>query len=779
MFTSLIAGQFQGVGGSGSSTPSTQSSSLTFHGIKTLRVGTRGNGSRILVVMKSGAAVDSHPVDNTSYTAAAFGSGSQLGTGNYVVYNGTDVAGVNLIIEGLSYGISYGCRVYEFNGLSGFEAYNTTTATNNPITATTPSALTYLKYNDTPFQTRREPYNLKTISRAFSQLYCIGAWTGAAYFHAWFVSEGDGDNLGGIDRSTHAKCPIASDPTVKTNWVWDSPVNSDGDVPAFLDKATLTYTSANFQGVWAAGTYQQNDEVRYIGSSNDFIYRSNINNNTSTPPTNWTDITPWNGNQNWGNMSVVSHAGTLYGLFVGNRYIANDYGVGMCYSTDEWATKTILTNPIIAIGSQINAFYVKVHPTKISGFWYMFMQNPTLSLIAEDHLHCLQIWRTSSDPTTSGWTGWTKITTVDQLSSRGYGGGVDISQSWDEGGKFRAYISPNVPGSTVGGYQAKYEGETAFLTTNPVGDWVDEIEWTDWTNFQQNFYVYREAFRDSQITQIETRTWGPKMTFGADTFFIGTGFLWKGQTALNGILEIEPMNDAKIVSTKTGGVGTVTVGNDVYPDWARLGLPHRSHLVDTLGSTDIRPYDAIGNTAGTIVGAPKVARCNCIQPVSGGYVTFPQANWSLNTSKNAFKILVGRNNNADNSYGIINICGQVEYYRDSNSVFRIIARGASGLYKEITVNYDTYKAFNDATQLAILGHYWDAGTFVARIDYALNPTVTTIHNDSFSALISPSTDLIIGTVGADYSKDVVGSFLKFDGANATDDHYLNNNIIAY
>lgn len=779
MFTSIIPSRTGAAQGGGSGAPSTQASSLVFLGDRTITM-TRGNGQRVLIVAKLGGAVDSHPVDGTSYTAGAFGSGTQIGTGNFVVYNGTDAGTSHFLISGLAYGGSYGVRAYEFNGTAGSELYNTTTATNNPITATMPAVETYYKYNDTPFQTRRSPYDLKTISRAFSQLYCLGAWVGSTHVHAWFVSEGDGDNLGGIDRSIHAKIAIADDPTVKTNWIWDSPVNSDGDVPAFLDKATLTYTSANFQGVWAAGTYAQDDEVRYIGASNDFIYRSNINGNSSVPPTNWTDITPWNGNQNWGIQSVVVHSGVQYGIYVANRFIASDYGVGMVYSNDEFATITQCTgNPIIAIGSQKSFFYVKVHPTKVGGYWYMLAQNPTPGLIAEDHLHCLQIWRTSSDPSSSGWAGWTKITSVDQLSGRGYGGGIDISQPWDEGGKYRAYISPNEPGSS-GGYQAKYEGETAFLTTNPVGNRIEEIEWTDWENFQGGFYVVREVFRSQQLAEIEVRTWCAKLTFGATKWFIGSGFLWKGQTALNGISEIEPMIDAKIISTDSTASGTVTVGNDILPDWCRMGMPHRSKLVDTLGSTDIRPYDFHGNSAGTIVGAPKAGRCNTIQPVSGGYVTFPNANWLLNASKHSFKIIVGRNNNADNTYEICGIPGQFEYYRDSNSVFRVKLWAANGVnYKEYTVNYLNHYAQNDATQFLMLGHDWDAGTLKVRIDYALDCTVTKLVDDSFTTCAQPAGDLRIGVIGTDYSRDVVGSFLAFNGANATDDHYLNNDLIGY
>jgi hypothetical protein len=50
---------------------------------------TRGNGTQCLVLAKMGSAVNALPLDSVSYQASAiFGSGSQIGSGNYVVYAG-------------------------------------------------------------------------------------------------------------------------------------------------------------------------------------------------------------------------------------------------------------------------------------------------------------------------------------------------------------------------------------------------------------------------------------------------------------------------------------------------------------------------------------------------------------------------------------------------------------------------------------------------------------------------------------------------------------------
>jgi len=73
---------------------------------------TRGNGDSVIVVARAGSAVNSDPVSGMSYFASnTFGNGSQLGNGNYVVYNGTDTL-VNL--TGLTTNTTYYFSIYEY-----------------------------------------------------------------------------------------------------------------------------------------------------------------------------------------------------------------------------------------------------------------------------------------------------------------------------------------------------------------------------------------------------------------------------------------------------------------------------------------------------------------------------------------------------------------------------------------------------------------------------------------------------------------------------------------
>jgi len=83
----------------------------------------KGNGTRNMVIMKAGSAVDATPSDNGNYDPnPVFGEGSDLGGGNYVVYNG---GGSSVSISGLSLNTQYHIAVVTLNGNEGDEKFYT------------------------------------------------------------------------------------------------------------------------------------------------------------------------------------------------------------------------------------------------------------------------------------------------------------------------------------------------------------------------------------------------------------------------------------------------------------------------------------------------------------------------------------------------------------------------------------------------------------------------------------------------------------------------------
>ena len=112
-----VIDNFSLIGTASCTPPGTQANTISFSSVTntgTTVTWVRGNGTAgVIVVAKATSAVDSDPVSGTTYTAnTAMGSGTQIGTGNYVVYKGT---GTSVAVTGLSSGTTYYYAVYEYN----------------------------------------------------------------------------------------------------------------------------------------------------------------------------------------------------------------------------------------------------------------------------------------------------------------------------------------------------------------------------------------------------------------------------------------------------------------------------------------------------------------------------------------------------------------------------------------------------------------------------------------------------------------------------------------
>jgi gliding motility-associated-like protein len=107
---------------------------------------TSGNGTRRLVVVRKGGLVNSIPSDLNNYSGGAFGAGTQIGTGNYVISFSTSTSAT---ITGLEPNTQYGVAVFEVDGSAGNERYLVTEYINELVkTSSTPTIATFsLLYN--------------------------------------------------------------------------------------------------------------------------------------------------------------------------------------------------------------------------------------------------------------------------------------------------------------------------------------------------------------------------------------------------------------------------------------------------------------------------------------------------------------------------------------------------------------------------------------------------------------------------------------------------------
>lgn len=86
---------------------------------------TKGNGAKRLIIANSSGPVNALPVNGTKYTAKdTFGLGTQLGTNNYVVYNGT-ANNMLPVYNNIAGTPTYHIAIFDYNGDSTFSLYNT------------------------------------------------------------------------------------------------------------------------------------------------------------------------------------------------------------------------------------------------------------------------------------------------------------------------------------------------------------------------------------------------------------------------------------------------------------------------------------------------------------------------------------------------------------------------------------------------------------------------------------------------------------------------------
>ncbi len=114
--------------------PSVQTSNIVFSDLMPTKMKlswTNGNGARRILIARAGSSVDVEPQDLTSYQSYSGGFGDsyyQIGSGNYVLYDGT---GSNVNLTNLQPNTTYHFALFEYNGNYG-KLYLTSSSPENP-----------------------------------------------------------------------------------------------------------------------------------------------------------------------------------------------------------------------------------------------------------------------------------------------------------------------------------------------------------------------------------------------------------------------------------------------------------------------------------------------------------------------------------------------------------------------------------------------------------------------------------------------------------------------
>ncbi|MEJ5265861.1 MAG: LamG-like jellyroll fold domain-containing protein [Bacteroidales bacterium] len=267
--------------------PTTQSSNVQFSNITSTSFTvswTNGNGSQRVVFVMAGSSGSASPVDNTTYYAnTVFGNGTQIGTsGWYCVYNGNGSA---VTVTGLSPVTTYRVMVCEYNGTSGKQKYNTSTASNNPNNQTTATPPTFTQASNVSFSA--------ISNSSFTLNWTRGNGTACAVFVA---NSGTGSAFP-VDNTTYtANSVFGSGDQIGTSG-WYCVYNGTGN--------TVSVTGLSSASIYRVMVCE------YLGSSGSEQYNVNTNSTNpvsevTTPSTTWSGSSWTNGTPDASTAAVIA-----------------------------------------------------------------------------------------------------------------------------------------------------------------------------------------------------------------------------------------------------------------------------------------------------------------------------------------------------------------------------------------------------------------------------------------------------------------------------------------
>jgi len=142
---------------------------------------TKGNGNNVIVLAHEGSAVDANPVSGTSYTDnTVFGSGSEIGTGNFVVYDANSNS-PSVTVTGLTANTTYYFAVYEY--FTADDCYLTPGLLGDELTL--PAQPSTITGSTTPCEGSSQVYSVTDVT---------GVTETWAFPAGWSITAGQGTN---------------------------------------------------------------------------------------------------------------------------------------------------------------------------------------------------------------------------------------------------------------------------------------------------------------------------------------------------------------------------------------------------------------------------------------------------------------------------------------------------------------------------------------------------------------------------------------------------------
>lgn len=708
-------------------TPSTQATSISLLGNHTINW-TRGNGSNILVVAKSGSAVNSNPVDNTTYTAnATLGSGTQIGTGNYVIYKGI-ATGFNFNEFSLTNGITYYVQGFEFNGSPGAEKYQTATASGNPFNFTYAAPGPYYMYHQTPMQPRKDNPGY-TSSYVTGQTYAINLFADSLYYICYLDGAGHSYTLGADDRM-YAMRKLKSDglpPHLGWSYV---DANADGEPDTIFSKSYSTGNTTLGSVIdLGAGTHPR--YRGYYGEQTCTVCAAEFGYCETDDLYNWPRANKhvlFSGDKNVHNYFFVSviKISTTYHFFLCGANASFPSSEARPYSLDYYTSTTgtsgftlVKRNVLDGLGTGIDTFGA------ISDFWVDGGGRINF-LVQTDHTGPY-IGHSSNSGVSMQTTAKYRGVSVKQFSFASFSGSAPYLVGLQDNGTL---------------YKSTEQGELAvnFVLCKLIDTGVDKFTW------------------------VETNRWRAQWQLPASS---------------------EEFTNSKILTTHSASTNVINAirGKEVYD--STISAYYR-----TVNRNVVAPSEVLSGTAGTVRGSPQIVQMAGIFPNSAAnYVDFTSPVAVTDTKYFQVKAPFFYATSLTDEWGLVSFTDSTNHdsgfwLRVYKSFFEVTVCGSGGKKKIYRSSSNIGGALISGIDQTIYmdgGFLWSNGTLTVNFDYLNNISVSKIQDDSFTDIFLRGTEkLRIGACPGTtnpYSKYFVKGVLTWNGiSNATWNYWIKTEL---